>query len=249
MAGITVGVVVWWPMALASAIGWFVLVVLSSRRLAAVNDYLAEAFPDAERPEKLTVSRELRGKIGDMPWVVRNRLESIEVWIGTGIDHEVVIERRQGYGIGDPGFDADLAVCGRDGTGELAWRMMLVPEIRAELREVFAGYSVTLSEGWFVVDIYEDDLDAEAIVQLIRNANAVGEAMTRRLADGGEDVVSWFIERVPSEPLAAVRRTHYEWLAGSPQAAAALRQAAKDPDPAIRQWASEQQPSDEAVYR
>jgi hypothetical protein len=249
MAGIATGLLTWWPISLGAAGGWFTLVMLGYRRSTAANAYLAHAFPDAKRETRAGFGLGLRGTLDEMPFVVRNELDTMRISIGTPIDPGVTIDRRwDGSRIGDPEFDARFSVFAVDSTSELAWRMMLVPELRAELCRVFGDYSAELASGWFDIVIDDEDADGPALERLIRDGIALGIALWKRtIVD--QEPLSWFVEHIPQEPLPDVRLVHFEWLVtGGWEVPMVLLLAAKDPDPEIQRWAQEQRPT-ETEYR
>nr|MBA3817657.1 hypothetical protein [Deltaproteobacteria bacterium] len=155
-----------------------------------------------------------------------------------------VLERaRAERPIGDPDFDQRFRVTG----DELAWRLMLAPDVRAMLVEVFGAHESELQRSEFVVRLHDEDADGPLVERLLRAAVTLGTRMGMLVSV--DDSSAALLARVRDEPAPGIRRGHYEWLlACGYDTPDVLRLAAGDDEEAIRTWAQAQRPRDE-LYR
>ena len=237
-----------WPLAVAIGGGWVALAMRGHGRSRRAMAHLEAAFPDAERVHPHTAYDELNGELAGQPFVVRNSVDThtLHIFVGTPLPPGLSIVEGRGA-LGDAAFDARFRVAADEAEDELAGRMVLTAAHRATFCALFAGVPVKLDDGWFDILVQDDDADGPTIERWVREGCALGIAMWKQL--DVEERFAAFRERIPREPVTAVRRNHYAWLvARGHEVPAVLHLAARDPADEIRAWAQSQRPV-ETLYR
>lgn len=140
---------------------------------------------------------------------------------------------------GDPAFDGALGLRAADE----GWRPVLTFEVRRRLVALVAGRGGAIDEQ--VLELHLADQHARALPDLLDEAVALADALPEVV-----DVDRDLLRAIEDEPVAAVRRGHYEHLVGRGfEVPVVLRQAAADPDPNVASWARAQLPRDGGAYR
>jgi hypothetical protein len=142
---------------------------------------------------------------------------------------------------GDPEFDRAIALFG----WEVSWRPCLTQAVRRALLELVKRRGARIEAPTAVIECMVDESDTDKLDALVEEMVALARALPDL-----EEVHAAVFQAARREPLASVRRGHYDWLLAErwdvPQI---LRTAARDVDPGIAAWARSQLPPDQGVYR
>lgn len=143
--------------------------------------------------------------------------------------------------IGDPDFDAALAVTGP----EELWRSLFTPPVRDALRELLGGRTAAIRDGTYTAEYRADSARGAAIHAHLDGVLAL--ARTLAAAPVGPAHV---LAALRGEPATGVRFGHIRWLLDiDHERIAVLRLAAADRDPYIQLWAAEHVPPEGGAYR
>jgi hypothetical protein len=142
---------------------------------------------------------------------------------------------------GDPEFDRAIALFG----GEASWRPCMTHAVRRALLDLVRRRGARIEAPTAVIECTVDESETDKLGALVREMVALARALPDL-----EEVHAAVFEAAQREPLAGVRRGHYEWLLAERwEVPRLLRAAARDADPAIAAWARSQLPPDQGVYR
>ncbi len=140
---------------------------------------------------------------------------------------------------GDDDFDAAVALRAPDAV----WRAWLDAPTRAAMIELVGRRGGTVAAAR--VSCLIGDSEAADLPVVLDGIAALAGAR-----DPASDPVDAVLAAARAEPVAAVRRGHYDWLVARNQdTPLVLRAAATDPDPDIAAWARAQLPPDGGAYR
>lgn len=140
---------------------------------------------------------------------------------------------------GDPDFDAAVSLRVPDDS----WRLLLTSEVRRHLVALVGGRGGVIADS--TLELHLADQRARSLPAVLDEATALAASLP-----DATDPRRALLAAIPAEPLAALRRGHYEHLlAVRHETPIVLRQAAADPDPAIASWARAQLPPDAGAYR
>lgn len=240
----------------AAIAGYLVLVVVEIRRGQGSFDRVRARLADA-RPWPLPRRPDSSGD-GTNPYEddrATGRWGDAQIWVAlvhggatlkvalprwpTGLAAEPG-RRTGGPTTGDPVFDGAVGLVGDPD----AWRPTLTAEVRGLLVDLVGRREGHLDPAARTLELLLPEAEARHLDVILDRMAALAAA----LPNGGGS--AGLAARVADEPIAAVRRGHYEWLATRREVGpSVLRAAAADPDPEIAAWARSQLPPDGGAYR